>query len=700
MRMSEVCNANMTSLPIDIVHSLIKSQTSFQAGELKHFLPQWEAITNDPTILQIVSGVKLEFNNSVAPVQHSGRPSVFNSHQHSIVNAEIAKLLAKGVIVPAAQETEEFISTIFLRPKKDGTHRTILNLKACNEFIAYHHFKMDTLEAAVNMMRPGCFMASVDLKDAYYTVPIHPSHQKYLKFCFDSAFYKYTCLPNGLASAPRIFTKLLKPVYATLRSMGHLNSGYIDDSYLQGDNSKECHRNVIDTIMLFTKLGFHIHPEKSVFIPSQKLTFLGFVLDSIAMTVTPTGEKVQRILFVCTTLLQTQMPTIRQVAEVIGTLVSNFPGAQYGPLHYRHLERDKYLALLANKGDYGGIMQLSPPALTELKWWRDNAATLKRDIQHDHPSSSIQSDASTLGWGAVFGTRKTGGRWTPSEAEYHINILELLAAFFALKCFCSHMSNCHIQIQIDNTTAVAYINNMGGSKSKELNQLAVQIWEWCIIRNIWLSAVHIPGRLNTGADEKSRVFSDNHEWMLNKHSFDKILLRHPGLDFDLFASRLNYQISRYCSWQADPNSTHVDAFTMNWNGLKFYAFPPFSLLPRCLQKISQDRAQGILIAPLWPTQTWFPVLLRHLCDQPWILLPRPNLLQHPSRSSPHPLHKNLHLMVCPVSGDPSAITTFQRRLPTFSWHPGGKALKNSMPHTLKNGWHFVVNGKLIVIHHH
>ena len=57
-----------------------------------------------------------------------------------------------------------------------------------------------------------------------------------------------------------------------------------------------------------------------------------------------------------------------------------------------------------------------------------------------------------------------GGRWTPSEAEYHINILELLAAFFALKCFCSHMNNCHIQIQIDNTTALAYINNMGGSK--------------------------------------------------------------------------------------------------------------------------------------------------------------------------------------------------------------------------------------------
>ena len=145
----------MTCLSIDIVHSLVKSQTSFQAGELKHFLPQWEAITTDTTILQIVTGVELEFKNSVAPMQHYGRPSVFNSHQHPIASAEIAKLLAEGVIIPAAQETGEFISTIFLRPKKDGTHRTILNLKACNEFIAYHHFKMDTLEAAVNMMRPS-----------------------------------------------------------------------------------------------------------------------------------------------------------------------------------------------------------------------------------------------------------------------------------------------------------------------------------------------------------------------------------------------------------------------------------------------------------------------------------------------------------------------------------------------------------------
>ena len=103
----------------DIVHSLVKSQTSFQAGTLKQFLPQWEAITADPTILQIVTGVKIKLKSSVAPTQHYGRPSVFNSHQHSIVNAEIDKLLAKRVIVLVAKETEEFyFHNIFTAEKR------------------------------------------------------------------------------------------------------------------------------------------------------------------------------------------------------------------------------------------------------------------------------------------------------------------------------------------------------------------------------------------------------------------------------------------------------------------------------------------------------------------------------------------------------------------------------------------------------
>ena len=96
-------------------------------------------------------------------------------------------------------------------------------------------------------------MASIDLKDAYYTVAVHFEQQKCLQFVFEGTLSQYTCLPNGL------FTKLLKPVHDTLCSMGHLNSGYIDDSYLQGDTFNECS-------CMMTSMGF-------------TLIFLGFILN-------------------------------------------------------------------------------------------------------------------------------------------------------------------------------------------------------------------------------------------------------------------------------------------------------------------------------------------------------------------------------------------------------------------------------------
>ena len=79
---------------------------------------------------------------------------------------------------------------------------------------------------------------------------------------------------------------------------------------------------------------------------------------------------------------------------------------------------------------------------------------------------------------------------------------------------------------------------------------------------------------------------------------------------------------------------------------------------------------------------------------PWILLPRPDLLKHPSRSGPHPLHRNLHLMVSPVSGDPSAITTFQRRLPTFSQHPWRKGPKKQYSPNVKKWMAFCCERKI------
>ncbi|CAG2227255.1 unnamed protein product [Mytilus edulis] len=192
-------------------------------------------ITSDKFILDIVSHCHIEFIDNVEPKQDIFNvKSVFNSKESDIVSNEIQKLLAIDVIKEVQSMKDQFLSPIFLRPKKNGEYRMILNLKKLNEYIEYHHFKMDTFESAIKLVTSKSFMASIDLRHAYYSVPIAEEHQKFLRFYWNGKLFQYTCLPNGISSAPRIFTKLLKPVYSSLRVLGHVNVGYIDDSLLLG----------------------------------------------------------------------------------------------------------------------------------------------------------------------------------------------------------------------------------------------------------------------------------------------------------------------------------------------------------------------------------------------------------------------------------------------------------------------------------
>ena len=103
-------------------------------------------------------------------------------HEGDLLDEDIIKLRKKGVIELTSHSPDEFISTVFLRPKKTGGHRMILNLSDLNLSVEYNHFKMERLEAACRLMTKGCFMASIDLSDAYYSVNICENDRKYLRF--------------------------------------------------------------------------------------------------------------------------------------------------------------------------------------------------------------------------------------------------------------------------------------------------------------------------------------------------------------------------------------------------------------------------------------------------------------------------------------------------------------------------------------
>ena len=126
------------------------------------------------------------------------------------------------------------------------------------------------------------------------------------------------------------------------------------------------------------------------------------------------------------------------------------------------------------------------------------------------------------GWGGVWGEQRTGGRWNQQEASHHINYLELLAVLLTIKALCWKFANLHIRVQCDNKTAVCYISNMGGSKSPDCNSVARQIWDYCVERNIWISASHLPGCENTEADRESRHFNDHTELQLEPDIYHSI----------------------------------------------------------------------------------------------------------------------------------------------------------------------------------
>ena len=246
----------------------------------------------------------------------------------------------------------------------------------------------------------------------------------------------------------------------------------------------------------------------------------------------------------------------------------------------------------------------------------------------------------------------TRGSWSEVEKLEHINFKELKAAFFTLQCYCDNVRNIHVKIEVDNTTAISYINKLGG-RVQTLNLLAKQMWEWARQRNIWLSSVHIPGHLNVEADAESRDESQEHkEWMLNPKVFEKIQNLWGPFEIDLFATRINKQIEKFMSWMADPESFLTNAFSISWTDINAYAFPPFSLIGRILQKVRADEANITLVAPIWPTQVWFPQLLALCIEPPRVLPRRQNLLLLPQDTQKkHPMLPKMRLGAFRLSGE-------------------------------------------------
>lgn len=133
------------------------------------------------------------------------KPPSWSETELQSLDKSVSDLLKIGAVSKCEPSDDQFISNIFLVPKSDGSMRFILNLKQFNSFVDTEHFKLEDKNTAMRLMRPDCFMAKIDLKDAYFLLPVDKSHRKYLCFVFRGQTYQFNCLCFGLNVAPFCF---------------------------------------------------------------------------------------------------------------------------------------------------------------------------------------------------------------------------------------------------------------------------------------------------------------------------------------------------------------------------------------------------------------------------------------------------------------------------------------------------------------
>lgn len=654
----------------------VPNSPEIRAGNISRYYSSWSQITDNNFILRIIrEGYKIQFiNNPSFPSSVISSPS--NSEKRLALRTQINKHLSTGAISEIQPHNDHVLSRVFTVKKSNGEDRMIIDLSLINTQINKVSFKMETYENILDILQPLDYMASIDLSDAFFSVPLHNESKKYVVFEFENKRYSFNVLPFGMTSSPRIFSKVLRVAIIHLRSLGIKILSYLDDIFLCASDSISLKSNITTTLNLLTSLGFYPNFSKSSLTPSHCLCHLGFVWNTCSMTLSVPEEKISKAKNLASRLLNSS-PSLRDISSFIGLVVSLRPAFTLAPLHYRHLQ---FLQCSYIKKEYSwdSNIILNNDAISDLKWWSSCPKSLSpASIKPFKPDFTLCTDSSKKGWGGVLSSGESvSGIWSHTESLLHINYLELKAIHFCILSFLPFLKNKNISIKTDNITTVFYMNKIGGTHSRDLCFLALEIWQLLTTYQINCKTFHIPGIQNVEADGCSRKTLLINDYSLSKKAFTDILAL---IEFvptvDLFASRLTAKLPLYISQFYDPFSYKVNAFSISWPN-NIYIFPPINLISKVVQKIIEGNLDNVLlVTPAWPGLISLPTIISMLFDNPIFI---PSHYLEGCLPTRHPFH----LMAWCISTKLQKTEAYQRTLHPIS---SRASLRLRLPHIIDTG---------------
>ncbi|CAJ0924141.1 unnamed protein product [Ranitomeya imitator] len=406
-------------------------------GRLLLFSEVWLSVVDDAWVREIVTlGYKIDFSLSPGRRFLLSRPPKQPSHLSGLLQA-VDSLLASGVVVPVPyrERFSCFYSNLFVVSEKDGSLRPILDLKQLNRHLRIRRFKMESLRSVVASMEQGEFLCSVDIRDAYLHVPICVRHQRFLRFAIQGHRYQFTALPFGLASAPRVFTKVMAAIMAILRSKGFLVIPYLDDLLIKGPSRQDYSQSLQLTLDTLLHLGWKINYQKSFLFPTQRLEFLGMEFDTSPAQVFLPKEKFLSLRRGGVRALKSPNPlSLRLAMRVLGKMVASIEAVPYAQFHSRPLQLALLSAWDRNPLSLDRPFRLSP---------RGETVSLLVDAVHLHSAREVISPSPLAG---DLHRRQVGGRF-------------------------SSTSQCHPDYDKGEKTGfLAYLPQVAGKELKELEE--------------------------------------------------------------------------------------------------------------------------------------------------------------------------------------------------------------------------------------
>ena len=610
-------------VPLDFSHEIIDLRSELYLTVQK-YCNRWHILNNNLVEDIVSNGIKIFIKaecQNVVKNMFSNNPKEYflNSESKSIVNVCLKEFLDLNIISIISSHTTVIYSKIFVVTEKHRTtkHRLIFNMKKLNTYLTCKSISRITHKILweINYFN---YAGLIDISKAYLHIPINNDYKKYFCFAFNGVSYCFNAMPFGLKSAPWIFHSVTMSIWSYLRDKYQINIiAYLDDVLIVGDTFEDTLRDIKITCNFLMFLGFKLNLEKSTLKPVTEFDYLGMHISLKEKTVANSQRNVNKIIDKCNMIREKKFLSKREVESFIGSInfaINFLPNERY----FLHEMINFFNQNFPHRLDRD--MQIIPAALpTDIAKWSN--------IQHykaiNFPAADYQAvihvDASKQGWGALFlmGNQRSikQGTWTSRESAFSSNNKEMQAVYQALIQFQKLIIKKNVIIYSDNMTTVSTLKKGGSHSSTIRQELARKIFQLTNRQRCQIMIRHIRGHQNLLPDLTSR-----HKILLpvelnvSKNLFMK-MCHSVSLtpQVDLFATKFSAKCKIYFSALEEKEAAGLDAFAANWDRFQIlYAFPPPVLIPRIVYRWKKRQTKGtlILIAPYWPTKTWFSQLLK------------------------------------------------------------------------------------------